>query len=201
MKNASRLVNALSFWRIAVFPILVGLIIVRQEVMLGIALGISFLTDAADGWLARRYKVSTVSGAEWDSLGDDLTVLAAVIGMLVFKMDLIIGQWLIVFILGFLFLLYTAFALVRYGRLTSFHTRTAKMAAVAQAVFFTLLFLLPGLPVFVFYIASSLTVFDLLEEIAMILYIDEWESDITGLREILRRERKRKSGDHSHSAR
>ncbi|HXD78603.1 MAG TPA: CDP-alcohol phosphatidyltransferase family protein [Puia sp.] len=196
----SRLVTLISLWRIAAFPLLVGLILFRQMTTFGYLLAFSFLTDAVDGFLARRFRVTSRAGTELDSLGDDLTVVAGVIGLFVFKMDLVRDQVVIVFMLSVLFLLHTIIALARFGQLTSFHTRMAKIAAISQAVFFIQLFLLPAPADWVFFIASGLTFLDLFEEIAMSLSLEECESDIKGWWEVRRRQKKG-FDDHSHSAR
>lgn len=197
MKRGYLIVTVITFWRIAAFPILIALICLKQLPLFGWLLGLCYLTDAIDGFLARRFGVTSRSGAEWDSLGDDLTVAASVIGMFVFRWDFVIHLQLFIFVLAALFLLHTLCAMGRYGRLTSFHTRLAKISAVAQAVFFLTLFFFASPPYIIFYAAATLTSLDLLEEIAMILTLDEWESDIPGWFDLRRRGRK---SDHSHSA-
>jgi CDP-diacylglycerol--glycerol-3-phosphate 3-phosphatidyltransferase len=199
MKKVYLLVTAITCWRIAAFPILIALICLRQLLLFSALLALSFLTDAIDGFLARRYHVTSRGGAEWDSLGDDLTVAAAIIGMFVFRWEFIVQVQLFIFILATLFLIHTLAAVGRYGRLTSFHTRLAKISAVAQAIYFLLLFFFSSAPYIVFYIAAIVTMLDLVEEIAMILSLDEWESDIRGWFELRRRQSRSKSkGDHSH---
>lgn len=198
MKRSYLFVTIVTVWRIAVFPVLIGLICLRQRPLFSVLLALSFLTDAVDGFLARRYHVTSRAGAEWDSLGDDLTVAAAIIGMFVFRWEFVVQVQLLIFILAALFLIHTIAAVGRYGRLTSFHTRMAKISAIAQAVFFLLLFFSAAPPYIAFYIAATLTLLDLLEEIAMILSLDEWEADIRGWFDLRHRRNDGKS-DHSHS--
>ena len=197
MRRIYLFVTFVTFWRIAAFPVLIALVCLRQLPLFSALLALSFLTDAVDGFLARRYHVTSRAGAEWDSLGDDLTVAAAIIGMFVFRWEFIVRVQLFIFILAALFLIHTLAAVGRYGRLTSFHTRMAKISAIAQAVFFLLLFFFPAPPFIAFYIAAILTLLDLLEEIAMILSLDEWEADIRGWFD-LRRRRNNGKRDHSH---
>ena len=193
------LVNAITFWRIAAFPFLIALVWLRELELFSWLLVLCFLTDAVDGYLARRFEVTSTAGAEWDSLGDDLTVAAAVIGMFVFRWDFIVRVQVFIFLLAGLFLIHTLSAVGRYGRLTSFHTRMAKISAVAQAVFFLFLFFRQRPPLVAFYIAATLTMLDLFEEIVMILSLDEWETDIRGWFDL--RKRKHQKSDHSHLAR
>src|SRR5579863_7906128 len=195
MKRMYLFVTVVTFWRVAVFPILIVTIWLRQLPLFSALLALSFLTDAVDGFLARRYHVTSRTGAEWDSLGDDLTVAAAIIGMFVFRWDFIVQVQLFIFIVAALFLIHTLAAVGRYGRLTSFHTWMAKASAVAQAIFFLILFFSASPPYVIFYVAVILTMLDLLEKIAMILSLDEWETDIRGWFDLRRRQKNRFS-DH-----
>ncbi len=48
---------------------------------------VSFFTDVVNVILTRKFKANSVLGAKLDSIGDDLTILAAVIGLAVAKTD------------------------------------------------------------------------------------------------------------------
>src|SRR5260221_11831261 len=84
-KHSFYIVNGITFYRVIAAPILLLLIITRQPDIFKWLLIASFSTDAIDGFLARKYKVASKFGAAFDSIGDDLTVAAAVIGMIVLK--------------------------------------------------------------------------------------------------------------------
>ena len=170
-------------------PLVICLAFLHNEDLFKWLLALSFLTDAIDGLLARKYHVTSKKGSRLDSLGDDLTVLAAFIGMLVFKMDFVRQQLLILLILAGLWLLQLILALMRYRRLTSFHTWLAKGAAILQGSFLLLLFFLPSPPLILFYIAAAATGLDLVEEIIMVLLLKEWKADVKGLYSIFRSRR------------
>src|SRR5688572_7448036 len=55
-------------------------------------LALSFFTDLIDGFLARKYKVTSILGARLDSIGDDLTVLVGIIGLFVTQLPFIKEQ-------------------------------------------------------------------------------------------------------------
>jgi CDP-diacylglycerol--glycerol-3-phosphate 3-phosphatidyltransferase len=100
MEKASYyIINAITFYRVLAAPVLFLLIFTGQTDLFKWLLGLSFFTDAIDGYLARRYKVISVAGARLDSLGDDLTVLAGIIGLFVLRNDFISGQYLWVAVL------------------------------------------------------------------------------------------------------
>ena len=150
----------------------------------------SFFTDLIDGVLSRKLKVTSVFGSRLDSMGDDLSFLAGLIGAFVFKLDFIIANLITISIVFGLFLFQTIFALIRYGRLTSFHVYFAKLAALFQGTFLILLFLLPEPLYFLFYAAVITTAMGLIEEIIIIYYLPVWEANVKGLYWVLKNRKK-----------
>ena len=82
------LVNAITTYRLLASPILVILVFTEQYDAFKWMLAISFATDAVDGFLARRLNVISNLGSKLDSLADDLTIVAATIGVYVFKHEI-----------------------------------------------------------------------------------------------------------------
>ena len=104
-------------------------------------------------------------------------------------------HWWVVWSLGFvgivivllvLLVIQNVFSLIRYKKLSSFHTYSAKLAAVFQGVFLLLLFFMPQVPAIFFYLAVGMTAIDLLEEIFLVLVLKEWTTDVRGLYWILK---------------
>ena len=129
------LINGITLYRIVTAPLLIVLLFRGEQELFKWLLGVSFFTDLIDGVLARTFKVTSILGTRLDSVGDDLTVLVAILGLGVLQPQFFIEQWTLLLPLGILFLLQTGFALYRYGKITSFHTYLAKLAALAQGVF------------------------------------------------------------------
>lgn len=186
-KKSYYIVNAITLWRVVMAPLVIFLAIHGDEGLFKWFLAVSFLTDAVDGTLARRYHISSKMGAKLDSIGDDLTILAAFVGMLVFHMALVREEIIPLAVLAGLYLLQMILALKRYGKMTAFHTLLAKTAAVLQAVFLLTLFFWPGAPRIIFYVAAVLTALDLIEEIILIFLLPAWRSDVKGLYWILKK--------------
>lgn len=180
-KRTYYIINAITIYRIVAAPFIIGLALFSQEECFRWLLAVSFLTDALDGIAARTFKVVTVAGARRDSIGDDLTVLAAIVGMVIFKPVFLTQHILPVVLLATLFVIQIFLALAKFGKMTSFHTYGAKVAAVAQAVFLLSLFFFPNEPVGLFYLAVVLTCLELIEEIIMVCYLPAWEADVKGL--------------------
>lgn len=174
-------IKALTLYRVLAAPVLLTLILLEQLDIFKWMLAISFATDAVDGWLARRYNAVSEQGATLDSIGDDLTVAAGIIGALVFKPDVFRSLPVLLFILVGLYLFQLAAALIKYRRMTSFHTILSKVAAVLQAVFLILLFLLPQPSLLLFHLTVTASILALVEEIAIILVLPKWRTDIPGI--------------------
>jgi len=156
--------NALSLARLLAAPVLVGLALTHHERAFAVLLIAALASDVLDGWLARRLQLQSAFGAMLDSIGDVTTLLAAAVGIAIFHTDvwhehqlgigLVIGGWLVE----------CALALVRYGRLSSFHTYASKAAGYALGFFVAALFAV-GFVAWLFYAAVVLSLVSTMEEL------------------------------------
>jgi phosphatidylglycerophosphate synthase len=174
------LINSITMYRLISAPILVALIVIGQIHIFKWFLFISFGTDAIDGYLARKYKVASLFGAWLDSIADDLTVAAGIIGLFYFSPFFIQEQLRIFLVVFGLFLIQIVMAVVRYGRPTSFHTYLAKLAALLQGVFLILAFFM-GPIVSLFYVAAFITAIEIIEEIILIQILPQWQANVKGV--------------------
>ncbi|PZR25528.1 MAG: CDP-alcohol phosphatidyltransferase family protein [Citrobacter freundii] len=179
-------INALTFYRFTMAPVLIMLAINGQSVAFRWLLAVSFFTDAIDGALSRHFHVTSIFGSRLDSIGDDLTVLAAVAGMIIFRPDFVKQEYPVMIALATLFLVQLVLAFIRYRKMTSFHTYIAKMAAVMQGVFFILLFFCEKTPYVFFRLTIILTALDLIEEIILVLMLKRWRANIKGIYWVIR---------------
>lgn len=182
-------INGITLYRIVTAPLLIVLLFSGHYDLFKWLLGVSFFTDLIDGYLARKFKVTSIMGTKLDSIGDDLTVAVAVIGLFVIFPDFIRQEkWVFIILLVF-FLLQTVSAFIRYGRMTNFHTWLAKTAALLQGVFLLLTFFMgkPILPLF--YTAVTITLLELAEEIILVYVLPVWEANIKGLYWVLKRKK------------
>jgi len=174
-------INAITLYRSVVFPVLIFLIFTNRFDVFKWMLIISFLTDAVDGFLARKYKANSILGAKLDSVGDDLTILAAVVGLAVAKMEFLKTHWVIFAIPLSLFFIQVIGAFLRYGKLSSYHTYLAKTAAVFQGFFMCSMFLFVEPPYWLFYATGVITTLELIEEIIIVAVLPEWKTNVRGL--------------------
>lgn len=169
-----------SFYRIAAAPFLLVLILLDYRLLFTWLLLVSYSTDAIDGYLARKLKISSVRGSQLDSVGDQLTFAVGLIGVWVFEKNFVIENsfWIL---LGLsLYILQMVLAFLKYGKTTSFHTILAKLSAITQGIF--ILWLLFFGPVYwLFYYMVFLGVIETIEEITLIFLYDKWVAGVKGI--------------------
>lgn len=187
-----RLVNFLTLYRIVTFPLLVFLLFNGNIGVFKWLLLASFFTDAIDGFLARRYRATSVLGAKLDSIGDDLTVLAAAIGLFVTQSEFVATYKAVFIVLFALFLVQVGASFYRYGKISTFHTYLAKTAAVVTAAFLLSIFFLNDISMPLFICAATITGLELIEEIALVARLREYRTNVKGLYWVLREDKAKK---------
>jgi phosphatidylglycerophosphate synthase len=178
---AVKLVNLVTIYRILAFPLLILLIFREEFEWFKWLLALSFFTDAIDGFLARKFKAGSILGSRLDSVGDDLTVAAGAIGMIYKEWGFFREQWPWIAVLFFIFVVQMGYALIKYGRQTSFHTYGAKVAAVLQGLFLLSIFFLEDIQYWLYYLTLTCTALQILEEMIMIYLLPEWKNDVKGI--------------------
>jgi phosphatidylglycerophosphate synthase len=184
--KAVRIINLITLYRIVTFPLLILLVFTHQFFLFKWLLLASFFTDAIDGYLARKYNATSILGAKLDSIGDDLTILAAVVGLFVTQLDFIKKELVLFLILFALFLIQLTFSLMRYNKISSFHTYFAKSAAVVTALFLLSVFFFEEIFYPLFYASYIITTLELIEEIVIVFFLPKWKANVKGLYWILK---------------
>ena len=168
-----------SFYRIFAAPFLIIIIFLDERELFTWLLLISYATEAIDGFIARKLKITSPRGSQLDSMGDQLTLFTGFMGLLMFEFDFIKAnyQWILIpFILYFVQML---IAFIKYGKATAFHTYLAKISAVTQAVF--ILWLLFFGPVYwLFYAMIIIGTIETIEEILLIFLYPQWVAGVKG---------------------
>ncbi len=169
-----------SFYRVAASPFLLLLILLGEREVFSWLLLISYCTDMIDGFLARRLKITSSRGSQLDSLGDQVTLGVAFIGLFVFEYEFISENLKIILIPFGLYFVQMFLAFRKYGKTTAFHTYLAKLSAIAQGVF--ILWFLFFSPVYwLFYLMIILGIIETLEEIILIFMYPQWVAGVKGL--------------------
>jgi CDP-diacylglycerol--glycerol-3-phosphate 3-phosphatidyltransferase len=178
--------NALSATRIACAPVLLLLALAGEQVAYTWVLVPALLTDALDGWIARALGVQSRLGARLDSLGDSLVWTAGLAGLLAFQHAVLLEyRWLVGTAVAF-WLLENLLAWLRYGRLSSYHTRLSKVAGVLLGICIAVLFVF-GLQPWLLWIAVLSSICASIEELWLLALLPQWRADVPGVWWLLRR--------------
>jgi CDP-diacylglycerol--glycerol-3-phosphate 3-phosphatidyltransferase len=180
--------NALSAARIVAAPVLVVLAARGMLPAFTWLLVAALLSDIADGLIARAFGLQSKLGAQLDSIGDVLLLLAAGYGVWVFHPELVTRHYGAALLLAAAWLTEIVAALWRYGRLSSFHTYLSKAAGYLLGIFVGALFVF-GFQPWLLYLGVAVSVLGNLEELALIALLPQWRADVRGLWWVLRERR------------
>lgn len=171
--------NVISILRLLAVPVLVWLASRHEPRAFAWLLVASLVSDIADGLIARVFGFTSRIGALLDSTADSLLLLSAGYGALVFYPGVVWSHWPAAALLIGFWIFEAAAALVRYGRLSSFHTYLSKAAGYAMGIFIGVLFLF-DFHLWLLYLAVGLSVCGNLEELWLLKLLPAWEPDVRG---------------------
>ncbi|MGV1035232.1 MAG: CDP-alcohol phosphatidyltransferase family protein [Microbacteriaceae bacterium] len=143
--------NLLSFARLALVPVFLWLIVIDQFVWAIVVLAVASLTDALDGWLARKLNQVSTLGILLDPAADRLYIFAALLGLAIrgfipwWLVLLIVARDLLIVVLGFV--LWAAGQMGRRGEKGRFQRGSIPVTRLGKTATFLLLF---GLPTILF---------------------------------------------------
>lgn len=171
--------NLLSLSRVVVAPIMVGAAALGFGRVFTGLYAVTLLTDAIDGFLARRLHVESELGATLDSRGDLAVVLAVPVGALLLWPDMIRGLASYIVITLCAYLAPILVGSLRYSRLPSFHTWGAKAVAVIVGLALLPMFMVQNT---LFYrLCVPLLVMESVEELIMIAVLPRWHPNVRSL--------------------
>lgn len=85
--------NLLSSLRIAVAPAILGAAYSNSKTGFVILLAIALVSDTVDGWLARRWAVTSTIGQRLDRWGDGLTAIVGSLGLSFLWLEIVEREW------------------------------------------------------------------------------------------------------------
>lgn len=168
--------NLLSLLRLLATPLMLWFAWHGQQQVFLWLMFAAWLTDALDGWLARRLNQCTALGARLDSWGDLAFYMALSLGTWWLWPDRLRAEGVFILLIIVSYLLPALIGLLKFRQLPSYHTRAVKVAAVVTAagVIVLLLFDL-GWPL---RIAAVVCVYAAVEEIAITFKLHVLRSNI-----------------------
>ena len=161
-------------------PVLVWLALLGDHGTFGIVLMCCLAGDVLDGAIARAFAMTSAPGALFDSVADALLFVAAAAGLVLLYPADIASHAVAFWSIPVAWLSENAAALIRYGRLSSFHTYLSRGAAVAMGVFGVVLFAYRFDPALL-RVAAAMVVLATLEEFFLLYLLPQWTADVRGL--------------------
>ncbi len=187
-ENLHTISNYLTFYRFVSAPVIIWFIFSGRPVLFVIFIILNLLSDALDGFFARRLNQHTDFGARMDSIADKVTYALAITGLFVFKLEDMqpyLGSLLTFAGLGVIALTHS---FIKFGKISSLHTYATKAGGYMQGVFFFVLFVHGFEPV-LYYIMISWAILSVIEMIIMQIMIPEMKPNLKGLYWMLKQNR------------
>jgi cardiolipin synthase len=168
--------NVLSALRIALLPsVLMVAIGHSRPWFVGLLAG-ALLTDALDGFLARKFHAESELGRKLDSVADYLTMITGISGIAILWPEIMQRElpWVAAGMVAFFAVV--IYGLVRLGRAPCYHTWAAKFLAVACG--FSLIPLLAEWSALPFHIVMALQMIGGVEELAIAMLVPWHEGEM-----------------------
>lgn len=188
--------NALSLIRLACVPVLLWLAWSEHPHEFLAVLVFAFLTDAVDGFIARRFNQKTPLGAKLDSYADVAIYLTLAGSVFRLWPEIVAREKLYILFVVASVVMPALAGILKFGTLTSYHTWLVKIAAGCTAL--TSILLVMGGPAWPFRLVSVLCLIAGLEEILITLYLPAPESNIKSVFYIKKHLPRRHGGKKRH---
>lgn len=179
--------NLISLYRLLIFPVILYLALTGQEKWFVILLCASLISDVLDGNIARLFKLQTKFGAALDNLADICTYAMALLGLFVFKWDVIEPHALILYVFLTFFVLSYFVSFFRFGKIPGLHLYSAVSAGYIQSIFFFVLFVFGFYP-WMYYLAVGWGALAYVEKILVLFKLQDIRIGVKGLYWLLKTE-------------
>jgi phosphatidylglycerophosphate synthase len=120
--------NALTTARLLLVPVLWAFAISGQGGVVGAGMAVAWVTDALDGYLARRWKAQSAWGSRFDSIADLAMFVSGLVWITILRPDFVaanaapLALWVAIGVAGY------AVAWARFRRVADVHLYSAKAA-------------------------------------------------------------------------
>lgn len=187
--------NLISATRLALMPAVLGAAVARERELFVGLIAFSLLTDAVDGYLARRLGAESEFGRKLDSAADYVTLFTGTTGIALLWPEVVRRElpWILTGVAAFLAVI--VLGLVRLGRAPCYHTWASKTGAILCPL--TLIPLLNGGPAWPFHTVILFLILTGLEEVAILVVLPRHVGEMPTLWHAWRR---RRAGAAGHIA-
>lgn len=188
-ENVINVPNLISLYRLLVSPVILYLALTGQEKSFAILLVISLVSDILDGNIARIWNLQTNFGAALDNLADVCTFSLALLGIFLFKWDLIEPHAWMLYLFLAVFVISYIVGFYRFKKIPGLHLFSAVAAGYLQGFFFFVLFVWGFYP-WLYYLAVGWGVVAYIEKILVLLVLDDIRIGVRGLYWLKKKENK-----------
>ncbi len=172
--------NAISFYRLIMFPVILTLALLGYELLFVILFCINLISDMLDGLIARIFNQVTRFGAQLDYLADTGSYILALYGVFTFRWaEIQPHAWFLYIFIAILVISYIV-AIIRFGKIPGLHIFSVVSSGYVQGTFFFVLFAWGFIPWF-YYIAIGWGILAYIEKTIILLIIDDIKRGIKGL--------------------
>jgi len=171
--------NLLTVLRLASLPLLVCLTWLNQRELFLVVLTFSLVTDALDGFIARKLKQVSELGTRLDTYADFVTYITVPVLALYLWTDVIRREAPFVIAVFVSSIVPVILGLLKYGRLPSYHTWGAKLSAVLMGI--TCLIMFSTGVTWPFRMATPVLFLASFEEIAITAIIPRWHPNVASV--------------------
>jgi len=171
--------NMLTVFRLVSIPVLIALAWRNQHDLFLILLTASLVTDALDGFIARKLHQTTEFGTRLDSIADFITYTTVPILTWYLWPDIIRREAPFVIAVFVSTFVPVMLGLIKYGRLPCYHTWLAKLSAMLMGS--TCLVLFATGIAWPFHVATPFLFVTAFEEIAITALLPEWRANVPSL--------------------
>jgi len=160
-------------------PVLLYFALSGQQGYFFATLVFSVLTDVLDGFVARRFNLTSELGSHLDSIGDFLIYSTITACAYLLWPQTLLDEIIYVLIIVLSFALPALVGLIKFHALTGYHTISVKVAVLFTLCGYVLLF--AGVSPWPFRLASLLCCYAALEEITISLILKQERVDVLSL--------------------
>ena len=187
MAKLTSLPNLLSIFRLVAAPLLIYLAWYGRHNYFLILLAISLVTDAIDGFIARKLGIVSDLGAKLDSLGDLAIYFSVPLCAWWLWPEIIIREIFFVLLAIGAYCLPILISFVKFGEMSSYHTLATKIEAVLISIAVFILFIADI--AWPFRVAVIFQIFVAGEEIAITLLLPKLQSNVRSLWHVLKQKK------------
>lgn len=172
--------NAISSARLCATGLLLACVLLDRVETFKWLLLACLLSDILDGLIARALHLTSELGAFLDSLADVTTMFLSLLGVLIFQKRFVAEHTMGLLLVIGLYVAEIIASLWRYGRISSFHTVLARIAAFMGGIFIMSLFIW-GYQEWLYQKTVTIYIVALSEEMLLIYFLPEWRKDVGGI--------------------